>query len=72
LTGERVVLKVTVDRRIYLFETVKQAADDFRTIIDLEIKLSGNDVSIECDDAREWLVDEFLNYVLIDLAIDYS
>lgn len=61
-----------MDRRIYLFEAVKQAADDFRTIIDLEIKLSGNDVSIECDDDREWLVDEFLNYVLIDLAIDYS
>lgn len=67
-----VVLRVTVDRRIYLFEAVKKAADDFKTIIDLDIALDGNDISIECIDDRGWLIDEFLNYVLIDLAIDYS
>jgi len=64
-------VKITVNKNIYPLGVLYEAANDFKLIADIKLTPLDSEIEVECLDSRGWIVEEFLNYVLIDLAMSY-
>lgn len=67
--------KVVLDRALYRMNAVKQAAEAFSELASIEVKPSGKDkiaVKIQPTDEETAavVVDEFLNYALVETLSD--